>query len=317
MLSCGPRFETERRAEPPVRSAVAPSKMNESTPSRPAQSTLAQVVEYYDTHPINEDQIRAAVVASGIAWEDLTPEILQRHDQDHFGGLEANDLLIDAAGIRPTDHVLDVCSGLGGPARYLARSVGCRVTGLDLTASRHESAQRLTAHVGLDDRVAFHLGSALDMPFAAATFDVVVGQEAWCHVPDKARLIAECARVVKPGGIIAFTDILRRDSLSPDDLARLAVEMTFPTLESLDGYRNILEANGCTVERRDDLSTLWTRILVDRLAMYRSLGDHTEQKFGTGRKAGWDQAYSFFVGLYRAGRLGGGRFVARRRAGSV
>lgn len=287
--------------------------MNTFPPSGPADATLSQVVEYYDTHPINEDQIRAAVIASGVAWEAVTPDILQQHDQDHFGGLAANDLLIQAAGIRPTDHVLDVCSGLGGPARYLARRVGCRVTGLDLTASRHESAQRLTALVGLDDRVTFHLGSALEMPFADATFDVVVGQEAWCHVPDKARLVAECARVAKPGGVIAFTDILRRDSLSADDLARLAVEMTFPTLESLDGYRELLEANDCVVEHREDLSTLWTRILVDRLAMYRSLGDHTERKFGTGRKAGWDQAYSFFVGLYQAGRLGGGRFVARRR----
>jgi len=288
--------------------------MNANPPSGPAQATLAQVVEYYDTHPINEDQIRAAVTASGIPWGSLTAEILQRHDQDHFGGLEANDLLIAGAGIRPTDHVLDVCSGLGGPARYVARRVGCRVTGLDLTASRHESAQRLTAHVGLDDRVAFRLGSALEMPFDDATFDVVVGQEAWCHVPDKPRLIAECARVVKPGGVIAFTDILRRETLSDADQARLAIEMTFPTLESLDGYRELLEANDCLVERREDLSTLWTRILVDRLAMYRSLGDHTERKFGTGRKAGWDQAYSFFVGLYQAGRLGGGRFVSRRRA---
>ncbi len=287
--------------------------MNASPTHNSAQRTLAQVVEYYDTHPINEDQIRAAVQASGIPWESLTAEMLQRHDQDHFGGLEANDLLIAGAGIRQTDHVLDVCSGLGGPARYLARRVGCRVTGLDLTASRHESAQRLTAAVGLDDRVTFHLGSALEMPFPDATFDVVMGQEAWCHVPDKPRLIAECARVVKPGGVIAFTDILRRETLSDADQARLAIEMTFPTLESLDGYRDLLEANDCVVEHRDDLSALWTRILVDRLAMYRGLGDHTERKFGSGRKAGWDQAYSFFVGLYQAGRLGGGRFVARRR----
>jgi sarcosine/dimethylglycine N-methyltransferase len=289
--------------------------MNASPPSAPAPDALAQVVEYYETHPINEDQIRAAVAASGVPWDHVTAEILQRHDQDHFGGLDANDRLIAAAGIRPTDHVLDVCSGLGGPARYLARRIGCRVTGLDLTASRHESARRLTGHVGLGDRVAFHLGSALDMPFPDASFDVVMGQEAWCHVPDKARLIAECARVVKPGGVIAFTDILRRDGLSDADQARLAVEMTFPTLESLDGYRDLLEANACVVEQRDDLSALWTTILVDRLAMYRSLADHTERKFGTGRKAGWDHAYSFFVGLYQVGRLGGGRFVARRRTG--
>lgn len=280
------------------------------------QSALASVVAYYDTHPINEDQIRAALAASGVAWDTLTEDILQRHDQDHFGGLEANDLLIARAGLRATDHVLDVCSGMGGPARYLAHRVGCRVTGLDLTESRYESAIRLTRQVKLDDRVAFKLGNALDMPFADATFDAVIGQEAWCHVPDKPRLIAECVRVVKPGGVIAFTDILRRDGLTAEDLARLGVEMTFPSLESLDGYRDLLVANGCAVEHREDLSERWTRILVDRLAMYRSLGDQTEKKFGAGRKAGWDQAYSFFVGLYQVGRLGGGRFVARKaRAG--
>ncbi|MFO1322336.1 MAG: methyltransferase domain-containing protein [Burkholderiales bacterium] len=277
-----------------------------------AQATLASVVAYYDTHPINEDQIRATLAASGVDWDSLTEEVLQRHDQDHFGGLEANDILIDRAGIRPTDRVLDVCSGMGGPARYLAHKVGCRVTGLDLTQSRYESAIRLTKQVRLDHRVSFTLGNALDMPFEDASFDVVIGQEAWCHVPDKPRLIAECARVVKPGGVIAFTDILRREPLTDDDLARLGVEMTFPSLESLDGYRDLLAANGCTIEHRDDLGAMWTRILVDRLAMYRSLGEQTARKFGTERKAGWDQAYSFFVGLYQAGRLGGGRFVARR-----
>ena len=102
-----------------------------------------------------------------------------------------------------------MCSGMGGPARYLASRLGCRVTGLDVTQSRHQSAIRLTELVGLQHLVDFRHGSALAMPFADASFDVVIGQEAFAHVPDKPRLIAECARVVKPGGRIAFTDIMR------------------------------------------------------------------------------------------------------------
>jgi ubiquinone/menaquinone biosynthesis C-methylase UbiE len=150
------------------------------------------------------------------------------------------------------------------------------------------------------------------MPFEDASFDVVIGQEAWCHVPDKPRLIAECARVVKPGGTIAFTDILRQPGLSPAEMARLTREMTFPTLETLDGYSALLLQHGCAIRSRDDLSEQWARILVQRLAMYRGLKDETIGKFGAEHFQHWDDMYSFFVGLYQEGKLGGGRFVARR-----
>lgn len=272
----------------------------------------APVVAFYDTHPINEEQILRALAARGIALDTLTEEILEEHDQDHFGGIEANDILIEAAGIRPGHVVLDVCSGMGGPARYLAHRIGCRVVGLDLTESRHAGARRLTALAHLDDRVEFRLGDALHMPFENASFDVVMGQEAWCHVPDKPRLIAECARVLKPGGMIAFTDILRRDGLTGAEMERLTREMTFPDLETLDGYAGLLAANGCSLVRRDDLTELWARILVQRLEMYRSLGGDTARKFGTARSRQWDETYAFFVERFARGGLGGGRFVARR-----
>jgi ubiquinone/menaquinone biosynthesis C-methylase UbiE len=201
---------------------------------------------------------------------------------------------------------------MGGPARYLAHRLGCRVTGLDITRSRHDAALRLTALVGLDHLVDFGLGNALDMPFADATFDVVIGQEAFAHVPDKPRLIAECARVVRPGGIVAFTDILRRGALSAAEFERLQSGMTFQSLETLDGYARLLARCGCAVLVQDDLSPWWTEVLKGRLAMYRSLRDTTVARFGAAHFRKWDDTYAFFVGLFAAGRLGGGRFVARR-----
>lgn len=273
----------------------------------------ADVIAFYDTHPINEEQVLRALAARGLDLERLTQAELSAHDQDHFGGLEANDALIALAGIGPQHDVLDVCSGLGGPARHLADRVGCRVTGLDLNAGRVAAARRFAQRVGLADRVRFEQGDALAMPFAPESFDVVMGQEAWCHVPHKPRLIAECARVLRPGGVFAFTDILRRDGLSAAEMARLSADMAFPELESLAGYRRLLEANGCVVEHCDDLSPWWTRVLVDRLAMYRSLGADTARNFGQARSADWDAFYAFFVGLYEQGRLGGGRFIARKR----
>ena len=275
---------------------------------------IDSVVHFYETHPINEQQILHDLARAGVALDGLTEAVLQDYDQDHFGGLAAVDVLAQKAGIGPDSHVLDVCSGMGGPARYLAYHLGCRVTGLDITASRHEGAIRLTGMVKLDHLVAFRLGNALDMPFADATFDVVIGQEAFAHVPDKPRLIAECARVVKPGGVIAFTDILRRSALAPEAHERLQREMTFLGLESLEGYGHLLAENGCTVLERDDLGAWWTEILVQRLAMYRGLKATTVAKFGAAHFKRWDDTYAFFVGLFAAGQLSGGRFVARRDA---
>jgi len=278
------------------------------------QEQLRSVIHFYDTHPINEYEILEKLRADGIELTTLTEEILKDYDQDHFGGLEAVDTLAEKAGIGAASRVLDVCSGMGGPGRYLADRLGCRVTGLDITKSRHEGAIRLTALVRLDHLVDFRLGNALDMPFAEATFDVVIGQEAFAHVPDKPRLIAECARVVRPGGTIAFTDILRREVLSAPEFERLRRGMTFQSLESLDGYSVLLAGCGCAVVARDDLSTGWTEVLKGRLEMYRSLRDTTVAKFGAAHFEKWDQTYAFFVGLFAAGRLGGGRFVARREA---
>jgi ubiquinone/menaquinone biosynthesis C-methylase UbiE len=282
----------------------------------PDEHALSRAVAFYDAHPINEEQILHALAARGVSLDRLDEDILKEHDQDHFGGTEANDVLAAKAQIGPQHLVLDVCSGMGGPARYLAQRIGCRVVGLDFTESRHRGAQRLTQLTRLDHLVSFRHGNALEMPFDDATFDVVIGQEAWCHVPDKPRLICECARVVKPGGVIAFTDILRRAALTEAQFERLRQEMSFPTLETHAGYAALLEGQGCIVQTQDDLSAHWARILVDRLAMYRGLKEDTVRKFGEAHFRCWDDTYAFFVSLFTEGKLGGGRFVARRSGAS-
>jgi SAM-dependent methyltransferase len=269
---------------------------------------------FYDSHPMNEGQILHDLARDGIALEGLTEDTLQNYDQDHFGGLEAVDILAAKAGIDAASHVLDVCSGMGGPARYLASRLGCRVTGLDITQSRHQSSIRLTELVGLQHLVAFRHGSALAMPFADASFDVVIGQEAFAHVPDKQRLIAECARVVKPGGRIAFTDIMAGERLTPTAAARVGRDMAFAGFETLEGYARLLEVSGCTVVEREDLTARWAEILVQRLAMYRALRESTVERFGAAHFRRWDDAYAFFVDLFAQRQLAGGRLVARREA---
>lgn len=270
------------------------------------------VVNFYDTHPINERQIMEKLARDGIDLSTLNEDILQNYDMDHYDGVEAIDVLARSAGIAATSHVLDVASGMGGPARYLAHNLGCRVSGIDLTESRVRGAERLTELTGLSDRVAFRTANALENPFPDRTFDVVIGQEAWCHIPDKQRLIGECVRVTKIGGHIAFTDILERTGLKAEDREELGQGMGYVDVATLAGYRDLLRAAGCVVEEAEDLSERWAVILRQRLEMYRGLEAQTVASFGAATFRRWDRIYTLFVGLIEGGQLGGGRFLARR-----
>ncbi len=272
------------------------------------------VTGFYDRHPINETQIMDALNARGVVPEAVTEAHLSEFDQDHYGGIPALEALAEDAGINANQHVLDVCSGMGGPARYLAFTRGCLVTGIDLTASRVASATRLTALAHLEHLVDFRHGNALQMPLADSLFDVVMAQEAWAHIPNKPQLVREVVRVLKPGGVVCFTDILRAGELDATTSARLAEGMTFTEIESVAGYRAHFECHNCTVERCTDLGEEWTRVLQARHAMYRSMRDSTVAKFGEEGYRRYDDAYAFFVGLYERRVLTGARFVIRKSA---
>jgi ubiquinone/menaquinone biosynthesis C-methylase UbiE len=271
----------------------------------------AAVVAFYDAHPINEHEILRKVEAAGADLAALTEDDLKAFDQDHYGGFEATDTLAEAADIRGEHWVLDVCCGLGGPARWLAHRLGCKVTGLDLTSSRIEAARRLTERVGLSKLVDFVESDATRMPIPSRRFDRVISQEAWVHIDDKAALLTECQRVLKSDGRLAFTDIIACVPLTAAETEQLAQDMRFPPIVTPESYVERLASAGFTVGRQDDLSTAWRQILVDRLEMYRSLRDTTVERFGEAHFEKWDRMYSAFVGLFVAGKLGGTRILAQ------
>lgn len=275
-------------------------------------SHRSNVIGFFDTHPINEDEILAKLAARGVNVGSLSEDDLKDFDQDHYGGIDAVNALAEAAGISADHHVLDVCSGMGGPARWLAHRYGCRVTGIDLTTSRVQGATRLTGRVGLAHRVEFRECDATAMPFANASYDALISQEAWCHIPEKRSLISECIRVTRPGGVIAFTDIVSLDRMDAEEERRLSTEMFIPRPASVDEYTQLLVEGSCSIEQRRDLSPEWVGILVSRLEMYRSLEDTTVAKFGKERFLQYDRAYSHYVGLFVSKKLGGFRVAARK-----
>ena len=273
-------------------------------------SPLQAVEHFYDFHPISADQIFQAVAARQIAREDITQAVLSAHDQDHYGGTEAVDHLMGLAAITADDHVLDVCAGMGGPARYIAWKTGCKVTGLDLTASRVAGAQALTEAARLGAQVDFVHGNALEMPFDAAQFTCIISQEAFAHIPNKRQLIGQCERALAPGGRMVFSDIMSHQALGRPDAQKLFDGMRFSEIATLGDYQQWFADAGMQWVRAIDLSDEWTRILVDRHAMYRSLEAQTVARLGRAHFERYDQAYDHFVGLYQSRVLSGALVVA-------
>lgn len=275
------------------------------------------VVAFYDRHPINEAQVlEAARSRSDRRGGPLRPEDLWSWDQDHYGGLQAVETLARRAAIAPGMAVLDVCAGLGGPARFLAHRFGARVTGVDLTHSRCAAGVRLTALVRLSPLVRLLRADAQVLPFRAAAFDAAVSQEGLLHVPDKAAVLAECARVLKPGARLAFSDWIARPRLEENERRRLQDWMAAVSLQSIGGYRARLARAGFRGVEAEDLSADWTAILRERLRMYRGMREQTVARFGQARHDEYNQLYAFFVGLVEASKLGGARFSATADPGS-
>lgn len=273
----------------------------------------AAVIAFYDHHPINADQVLAAAGRRrSLAGGALVPEDLFDFDQDHYGGLGAVAVLARRAGIRAGSHVLDVCAGLAGPARFLAARFGCRVVGVELNSGRAAGAVRLTRLVGLAGRVQVVRGDATALPLAGGRFDACLSQEALLHIADKLAVLRECHRVTAPGGRLAFTDWIAHGRLADGERQRLHDWMAATTLQTLDGYRGLLGRAGFCDIVGEDLTDEWRPILKSRLEMYRALREETVARFGEVWYREYQQIYGFFVSLVEAGKLGGGRFSATR-----
>ena len=140
---------------------------------------------------------------------------LARLDQFHFGGLAATAELARRAGVRPDMKVLDAGSGLGGPARYLAETFGCHVTGVDLAPDYVAIASLFTTKAGLSGQVRFQAGDLTALPFDDASFDLVWTQHVAMNIRDRPRLYGELRRVLKPGHTFAFYDPIAGDRGQP------------------------------------------------------------------------------------------------------
>src|SRR6516164_2022951 len=163
-------------------------------------------VQAHWTRPGVLARIDAALTDLGHDPQKLTPEILATVEHLHSGGLATTREQAKRFALTEESRVLDVGCGIGGPARHLARSYGCRVDGVDLTPELIETGRVLTKRCNLADRVMLRRGNALDLPYSDQTFDVVWCQNVAMNIADKDGLFAGVYRVLKPGGLFTSTE---------------------------------------------------------------------------------------------------------------
>ena len=231
-------------------------------------SSEAAVAGHYGRGRL-EEMILAAVAREGKDPEKLTAGDLAGVDEFHVGGLEATRELAKQMDLRAGLRLLDVGSGIGGPARYFAAEHGCAVTGIDLTEGFVRVAASLTKRTKLDGLAEFRLGSALQLPFAADTFDRAYMIHVGMNIADKAGIFREVRRVLKPEGLFTIFDIVRIG----DGLIRypvpwaLSEETSF--VVAMKDYRDALQNAGFRIAQergRGAFSIEFTERMMTRMA---------------------------------------------------
>jgi ubiquinone/menaquinone biosynthesis C-methylase UbiE len=208
---------------------------------------VEQVRDHYNAPGLTA-RLRTALLALGPEDQPLVPRQLAALDQFHSRGLAATAELGELAGISTGVLVLDVGCGIGGPARFLAATHGCRVTGVDLSESFVEAARYLTGRTGQSGQVSFQAGSALALPFGDGGFDAVLLQHVAMNISDRARLYHEIRRMLKPGGRFATFDVVSKGgephfpvpwARTPEASVLLKAEATREAIEAA-GFRTLV-----------------------------------------------------------------------------
>jgi cyclopropane fatty-acyl-phospholipid synthase-like methyltransferase len=236
----------------------------------------------------------------------LRPEDLFPFDQFHYHGTEAVAHAANLLSLGADFQVLEIGSGLGGPARYLAHKVGCHVTALELQARLHEIATDLTHRTGLDDSVAHVLGNALTHPLPAAAFDAVVSWLAIHHIPDRPLLLSRCAESIRDNGKIYIEDLYQRAPLA-DPGAIFGV-----TLTSTEEYVADMRNSGFTNIKLMDMTDDWAAFCRTRANAFRAARNRQVRIHGLATYETLDAFFSTVAQLFESGGLGGLRLTASK-----
>ncbi len=157
------------------------------------------------------------------------------------------DLMIEGLRGQAGQRVLDVGCGIGHPALRLVQKSGVDVIGITVSRLQVAQANELAAGAGLADKATFQFADAMDMPFPDGSFDSAWAFESMWHMPDRAQVLSEISRVMRPGGRLAIADLIERGPVSPQGrkvLDHVCTNYAVKSLGTIEEYRGALLAHG-------------------------------------------------------------------------
>jgi len=247
----------------------------------------------------------------GQLWELIMGE------QIHIGGFVSSMDLAEKAGVGSGMKGVDFCCCNGAGMRFLVRfrDVG-QMHGVDATEKVVEQGRRRCKQEGLSDKIKFILADVCDSGLEDASADFVWGEDAWCYVVDKKKLISEAARIVRPDGAIAFTDWIEgKARLTDAEAERFLTFMKFPNVQNLEGYSDLLEANGCKVIAAEDTGRFgpYVDLYLNMLNMQLTYDALKIIGFDSELMKSMAAEMTFMQQLAHAGKIAQGLFVARKQ----
>lgn len=244
----------------------------------------------------------------GRLWELVAGEML------HCGGMRQSTAMAKEAGIKEGQTILDLCSGFGSSLRFLAKKFKIQGYGLDISHYMVDQAIQRAQSEGLTPHITYQQGNVFHTTWQNDTFDVVWGEDAWCYLDSKENLIKEAVRVLKPGGVIAFSDWMTGPSgMKAEEATRIHSFMKFPNTESLKSYEDLLKKYGMCIKYAEDLCDqfsksmeLYCRMISEQLTYdaLRILGDNSALLDYI------SQEWNYMIEMGRKGKFGQGRIVA-------
>ena len=247
----------------------------------------------------------------GRLWELIMGE------QIHIGGFVSSMDLAEKASIGSAMEGVDLCCCNGAGMRFLVRFRDvAQMHGVDATENVIEQGRLRCEQEGLSDKIKFTLADVCDSGLADASADFIWGEDAWCYVVDKEKLISEATRIVKPGGVIAFTDWIEgKAGLSDTEAERFLTFMKFPNVQNLEGYSNLLTANDCEVITAEDSDRFepYVDLYLNMLNMQLTYDALKIIGFNSELMQSMAAEMVFMQELAHAGKIAQGLFVARRK----
>jgi cyclopropane fatty-acyl-phospholipid synthase-like methyltransferase len=259
----------------------------------------------------NVQRIHNELAALGIGPDAaLRVDQLTPFDQYHYFGTDAVDEALEVLQLQPGSRVLDVGSGIGGPARYIAAKTGAHVTALELQPDLHEVALELTARCGLSSRVEHVCGNILDGA-VAENYDAIISFLCFLHIPDRAKLFAACRAALKPEGVMYIEDFGKSRVLSAEESKALSVKVQCTALPRRAEYETHLVAAGFPDVSMSDVTGVWKDFTASRLAIFRMARPRNIEVHGREIVDDLDDFYGAVAQLFQDGAIAGLKIIAR------